>query len=246
MVSIHTLQDGPQPHAWTVSGGRGLSDRCQSSVDLADIGRGLSVSDSVDILGLLLPEGSRPEEIWTRGPDLTAIFRPADNRRLRVTAMWRLGSPDLAEQQVRTWQLVLSAQTAMLSTSAELTVVSQVPQGMAPLWGCWRDATVVWQGQPTKTASCWQTRLATTDGAVSRLLFAIHPDEAGCIEAEPAPNGGSRISCQLFPSDVEKGVLLRSRVLVGIGPETEDVNRSASWVDLLVRRFAEMKPILTT
>ncbi len=246
MPSIPTLRHEPQSHAWTVSGCHGSADGFQTSTNLGDIGRGLSVADTADILGLLLPEGCRPEEIWTRGPDLTAIFRPADNRQLRVTAMWRLGSPDLSKHQVRTWQLVLSAQTAMLSTSAGLTVLSHVSRGMAPLWGCWRNATVAWRSHPEEAASCWQTRLATTDGAASRLLVAIHPDDAGCLESEPAANGGSRISCHLFPSHVEKGVLLRSRVLVGIGPETGDRNQSASWVDLLVRQFAEMRPILTT
>jgi putative heme iron utilization protein len=55
---------------------------------------------------------------------------------------------------------------------------------------------------------------------------------------------GSRttISCWLFSSAVEKGVLLRSRVLAAIGPTANDT----AWAAALAAAFAHSPPILTT
>ena len=49
------------------------------------------------------------------------------------------------------------------------------------------------------------------------------------------------VECWLFSSTVEKGVLLRSRVLAAVGPSVGDTD----WATPLADRFAASAPILS-
>ena len=117
-----------EPPRWRLSGMQATDEIAQARVNLAEPHLGLVVPDGdaeMRLLGLELPEGCRPTEVWSRGADLTAVYEPGDDRQLRVTAMWRAAVADEQLPGVRSWQMVLSAQTSRLSSLAELSVRPQ-------------------------------------------------------------------------------------------------------------------------
>ncbi|MFM7412364.1 MAG: hypothetical protein ACKO6E_04050 [Planctomycetota bacterium] len=73
------------------------------------------------------------------------------------------------------------------------------------------------------------------------MLVAVHPVDLRRIDAE-IRDSVARIECRLFASAVEKGVLLRSRVLAAIGPRSGD----EAWAAALLAAFAESPAPLTT
>lgn len=193
--------------------------------------------------GQVAAEGvERPTEHWLRGADVTAVYEPADPRRLRATAMWRpFPAPDLPA-----WELVASAQTSLRVSDAALAVVSDVAAAeilcsAAPLdagsWqplgtdaACGRDTTAVLVRRPAP------------DGAsATSVLLVVHPEDARTITITQG-NGRTGVSCWLFSATIEKGVLLRGRVLAAIGPAAGD----QAWAARLAGEFAASAPPLTT
>jgi len=176
------------------------------------------------LLGIDLRSGVRLTEHWIRGSDLTAVYEPIDARRLRSTAMWRLtsaaGVPPLPPG-VSAWELVLSAQTSLLQSDSTLSVVSEIAAAdvVAPA----------------------DNRVLARRGDGTTTVVIVHPDDVRRITVD---RHGLRatISCWLFSSAVEKGVLLRSRVLAAIGPTADDT----IWTAALAAAFAQSPPILTT
>ncbi len=167
-----------------------------------------------------------PTDRWVRGDDVVAVYEPRDPRSLKATAMWRrwpTGSP-----AVVAWELVVSCQTSLLASDATVIVRSRVPAG-----------EII---SPTAAAA-----LARSAPGPS-VLVATHPLEARRLAIRPDPLGGPEftapvaIECHLFPSVVEKGVLLRGRVLAAVGPRENDAEWSAGLLD----RFAASPPPLTT
>lgn len=191
----------------------------------------------VSLLGLVLdPAAERaageridvipPTDRWVRGNDVVAVYEPQDPRSLKATAMWRrwpTGSPAVAA-----WELVVSCQTSLLASDATVIVRTLVPAGdiFSP------------------TAAAALVRPASGPS----VLVATHPLEARRLAILPDSLGGPgvtapfAIECHLFPSVVEKGVLLRGRVLAAVGPRENDAEWSAGLLD----RFAASPPPLTT
>ena len=56
----------------------------------------------------------------------------------------------------------------------------------------------------------------------------------------------TQIRCRLFPRDLEKGVLLRSRVLVAVGSAVGADPPACGWDDAVLQQFATSEPILTS
>jgi hypothetical protein len=79
------------------------------------------------------------------------------------------------------------------------------------------------------------------DDATS-VLIATHPGDAGGLVATSAAIDRVRIECPLFASRVEKGVLLRGRVLAAIGPRDGD----EAWAATVAAAFAASPPLLET
>ncbi len=191
----------------------------------------------VSLLGLVLdPAAERaagehddmipPTDRWVRGDDVVAVYEPQDPRSLKATAMWRrwpTGSP-----AVVAWELVVSCQTSLLASDATVIVRSLVPAGeiISP-------TAAAALARPTSGPSV----LVATHPLEARRL-AIREDSPDRPEAMPPV----AIECHLFPSVVEKGVLLRGRVLAAVGPRENDTEWSADLLD----RFAASPPPLTT
>lgn len=234
-----------EPAPWTLSADHSLAATAGTTLNLTDAATGLIVDEGVHVLGLKLPAGCGPVEAWPRGADLTAVYEPTDDRQLRITAMWRLGFTSPATNDIRSWQMVLSAQTALLTSTAEISVLSEVCGVHATVAGHWAGETVAWERPGEQPATCLRVSYCTRDGRTRCVVIAIHPDDPGAIDQHSLEDGSLQVCCRLFPSDVEKGVLLRSRVLVAVGPHDTPEQAEGDWSADLLRQFAGSPPVLT-
>jgi hypothetical protein len=190
------------------------------------------------LLGLDLRSECRLTDHWLRGDDVTAVYESADARHLRTTAMWRLHRSDGA---TRAWELIASAQTSLLQSDSVLAVVSEI-DATDILWGTYRDGAMQWHAAESADATCVLLgRSGATGSGDTSVLVAAHPGDARRMTAR---RDGTRVvvECWLFSTALEKGVLLRSRVLAAVGP-TADATR---WAGDLAVKFAVSPPMLTT
>jgi hypothetical protein len=215
---------------WTLTGhlARATQHDACGTVDLDEPQGGIAIESNRGgagdhLLGLDLRSECRLAEHWIRGRDVTAVYEPGDARRLRATAMWRLAAAtaESTDRRVAAWELVVSAQTSLLESDPTLAVVSSVA------------ATDI---RPLESNGLLARR---DDG--SSVVVIVHPDDLRTIEFEQQ-GPRATICCELFSSAVEKGVLLRSRVLAAIGPSADDT----AWAAALARSFAASPPMLTT
>ncbi|MFM8290136.1 MAG: hypothetical protein ACKOC4_00370 [Planctomycetia bacterium] len=211
-------------------------------LDLDAPGRGLVLDAGRDrILGVDLRSACGPSEHWLRGPDLIAVYEPADPRRLRATAMWRLLPATVAPPDVA-WELTLSAQTSLVQSDAVLSVVSDVGcLDLRSRVAAGRWTNVPPDGQPTEDATCLLVRRpAAAADPPATLLVAVHPADARRI-AVRRQDGRVEVACWLFSTAIEKGVLMRGRVLAAIGPTHCD----EAWAERAIEAFACSPPPLT-
>jgi hypothetical protein len=209
-------------------------DRPRQGMTLA----GESVSTPSTLLGIDLRSEYRLTDHWLRGDDVTAVYETADARHLRTTAMWRLHSFDSA---TRAWELIASAQTSLLQSDSVLAVVSEI-DATEILWGTCSDGVMQWHTDPSPEATCVLLGRGGATGSVhTSVLVAAHPGDARRMTVR---RDGTRIvvECWLFSTALEKGVLLRSRVLAAVGPAAT----ATHWAGDLAAKFAASPPMLTT
>lgn len=244
----HHRPSGPPPASadascWAVSGRRGHDPRpgCPATVDLDAPGSGVVLGDAAvheHVLGVQLQPSWRLADHWARGADVTAIYESHDSRHLRATAMWRLQP---CTDGARGWQAIISTQTSLLHSDSILAVTSTLrcDPGDTWLWGRCGDGTVHWQATADADATC--VFLRRTGANATSVLVAAHPDEVDRLDAR-AHQGRATVTCWLFAAALEKGVLLRSRVLAAVGSARED----ESWATAAAAEFAALPPMLTT
>jgi hypothetical protein len=231
--------------AWIATGTR-LTDSRSASPAAIDLDRprqgitlaGQGQSSANSLLGLDLRSECRLTDHWVRGDDVTAVYESADARHLRTTAMWRLHPSDGA---TRAWELIASAQTSLLQSDSVLAVVSEI-EATDILWGTCTKGAVRWHADPSPEATCVLMRQDGTDTSDSTsVLVAAHPGDARRMTAR---RDGKRVvvECWLFSTELEKGVLLRSRVLAAVGPAAN----ATDWAGDLAAKFAVSPPMLTT
>lgn len=171
---------------------------------------------------------------WVRCDDVVAVYRPGDPRRLEATAMWRrLASDRLA------WELVLSAQTALVESDGSLAVTCDVTSGDVAV-GRVDEGTLQWSPLGDAATCPPDATNILVQRPHDAVLIAVHPSDARRIVVTPR-NGRLHIGCWLFSAAIEKGVLHRGRVLAAIGPK-----ETTNWADALITEFAESPPPLTT
>ena len=231
--------------AWDATGTRLIDSRSASpaAIDLDQPRQGITVTrsgvaGSDSLLGLDLRSDCRLTDHWVRGDDVTAVYETVDARHLRTSAMWRLHPSD---EGTRAWQLIASAQTSLLQSDSVLAVVSEI-EASDILWGTCTDGTVQWHADPSPEATCILLRRGgATDSDSTSVLVAAHPGDARRLTVR---RDGARIviECWLFSTELEKGVLLRSRVLAAIGPAAT----ATRWAGDLAAMFAASPPMLTT
>ena len=236
----------PAATAHWLATGRRMTDAgsvIPAAVDLDQPRHGITlsgegVSSPRTLLGLDLRSECRLTDHWVRGDDVTAVYETADARHLRTTAMWRLHSSDAA---TRAWELVASAQTSLLQSDSVLAVVSEI-DATDIVWGTCTDGTVQWHADPLPDATCVLLGRGKAAGSGSTsVLVAAHPGDARRVTVR---RDGQRVvvECWLFSTELEKGVLLRSRVLAAVGPAAD----ATRWAGDLAAKFAASPPMLTT
>lgn len=234
--------------------GRRLADTRSAipvSLDLDQPRQGICIEASGaaapdGLLALDLRSEYRLADHWLRGDDVTAVYelagKPAGElaaaHHLRTTAMWRLHP---AASGTSAWQLIVSSQTSQLQCDASLVVSSEIA-GTDILWGICLDGGVHWQLDPSPKANCLLLRRGGSSSADGgSVLVAAHPGECRRVSARQEC-GRTTVECSLFSPALEKGVLLRSRMLAAIGPATDDTE----WAGQLAAAFAASPPMLTT
>jgi hypothetical protein len=220
--------------AGTVATVRAADTTARLDLTAPDAGLAIAAEDRVDhLLGIdLHAAAGAPVDDWVRGGDLIAVYEPDDARRLRATAMWRVRPAAVAA-----WELVISAQTALLHADAALAVVSEVA-GTDVRWTA-ADARWMPPGEsrplPAEAVAVLVRRAATA------ALVAVHPQDPRRVVVT-SDGGRVRIECGIFPAAIEKGVILRSRVLAAVGA----ARGAESWAGDICKAFAASPPFLDT
>jgi hypothetical protein len=264
------------PHAtghpgWSLTGSvASLTDAADATVarvDLGQPGAGIMIvpaalsghrptpSPAADpagdhVLGLDLHGPARLVDHWIRGGDLAATYEPGDGRSLRATAMWRSPGAEVdATAGLRSWEVIVSAQTALLHADAGLAVACDLRAAQVA-WGTLAAAgpaeRVAWSATAHErwaphARAVLVRRAAAPAATATSVLVAVHANDGLGIAAWLA-GGRARVECRLFNAALEKGVLLRSRVLAVIGPAANDT----SWADRVVRAYLALPPMLDT
>jgi len=241
-----SMKPPPSAPAWSLAGRHAtcLHGGLAAVLDLDALRTGLAVlqpgATAADhLLGVDLDAESRCVDAWCRGGDFTAVHETLDGGRLRATAMWR-ATPPWLDGTHGAWcrELVVSAQTPILETAPQIGVVADIAAE--------RVAPVAWAAGHLEPASPGVEPhgfLITVPGDRA-VLFLVHPLDARAATAAIVA-GRARITATLFPSAVEKGVLLRSRVLAAIGP-ARTATGPGSWAATIATAFATSEPVLTT
>ena len=227
----------PAP-AWTIVD-RTAAAAAGARLDLDAPARGLVLPTGDALLGIDLRTPCRAGDHWMRGDDLIAVYEPADARRLRATAMWRPFHVPAAAA-CTAWELTLSAQTALVQSDSALAVTADVAGGDVR-WS--RDAagtTRAGGDEPPAEATCLLLRCRTAASAPV-ILIAAHPADARRLLFRRTAGGRVEVACWLFSSAIEKGVLLRGRVLAAVGPAKD----AEAWAATLLSAFAAAPPPLT-
>lgn len=208
----------------------------EGRLDLAapEAGLEIATADGVDrLLGVdLHGAAGAPVDQWARGGDLVAIYEPDDPRRLRATAMWRVGPAASAA-----WELVISAQTALLHADAALAVVSDVAGGDVH----WAAADGRWMPLAESRPLPPEAVTVLVRRAATAAVVAVHPQDPRRIVVA-GTDGRVRIRCGIFPAAIEKGVILRSRMLAAVG----GARGAESWAADACAAFAASPPFLDT
>jgi len=212
--------------------------------------------DGDRLLGIDLHGAARLVDHWARGHDLTAIYEAAPDRHLRATAMWRpLGGELAAVEPFRCWEVIVSAQTPLLHEDAALAVVCDLEAeaiasgtlaGTANGHGDRPARAVEWSAfaaglRAPQAVAVLARRPARYRGPASSVVVVLHAGDAAGLTAS-ITTSRARVVCPLFGMPLEKGVLLRSRVLAAIGPAALDTE----WAERLVRGYRALPPMLDT
>jgi len=239
---------GHHAPAWRIHGGRAeavvrpgvpAGPAGPVAIDLAAPAGGLATAGGDRLLGIDIGVEHEPRDAWVRGDDLVATWESGDERDLVTTALWRRdGAPGLVvDAGIDAFVIVASATTRLLQADSTLAVTSSLAAD-AVLSARWDGAK---PGRPTEKIDPRDGIHLVRRGDGTSVLIAIHPADH---QASTIVRAGDRvrIACWLFAAGVEKGVLLRSRVLAAVGPAEGDLE----WTRALSARFADLPPELST
>lgn len=174
-------------------------------------------------------------ESYIRGRDLVAIYAQTPQRTVQPTYYWRV----LENRDLAGIELMISMQTSLLDSDPSLTART-VCHGAAHWLTEPGTATMIkddtWQS-PTATKGFFLFRLA--DGtSYAEMVFP-----ADFLGASVVSDDGARhLTYQMFPEDLEKGVIRRGRIRAFFLPTEGDV--AAVW-DAYTELCAEEPPLTT-
>jgi hypothetical protein len=241
------MNASPLAAAWSLATERAscTAGGMSSVIDLAVPQSGLAVvrpgaAEPDRLLGVELDPACACADAWCRGSDVTAMYETRDGGRLRATAMWR-AQPAWLDATVGAWcrEVIVSAQTALLESMPQISVSADVAgDSVVPV--AYRAGRLEFSLTRDQEPHGF---LVSGPGDLA-VVFLVHPVDARGATAR-ADAGRVHIAARLFPTAVEKGVLLRSRVIAAIGP-ARDATAPGSWLPTLATAFATSPPVLTT
>jgi hypothetical protein len=209
---------------------------------------------AVHLLGPNLPKIENAAELsarldaYTRCGDLVGIYAPIEEHPFRSQAYWRLGSHELTSRGATAFEaieLVASKQTDLLDSRPDLTVTSTMPVSSA--WQLKMEqgefAEIELSHAITVSRrdglSCFVFRLSGEQFSYAEIVYPLDFDTT---EIVPTAAGQVSVKHHLFAHRLEKGVILRARVLGLILPREGDLQTAA----LHYASFAASDPPLTT
>jgi hypothetical protein len=183
--------------------------------------------DGLRLLALSSPaarktSSARLVESFARGGDLIARYADWPEVAMQAQLAWRTASPFFANV-LAAIELVVSVETSLLDSCPTMAIVSQVPAQAAlnlPVRSS-TFANIDWGEIPAgnATTGCYLFRL---DNPRLSLVQAVHPVDAPTNRLEPSPDSKDRetnnylLRHELFAARLEKGVILRARVLAAL------------------------------
>jgi hypothetical protein len=184
--------------------------------------------DGLRLLALTSPaarktSSARLVESFARGGDLIARYADWPEVAMQAQLTWRTASPFFANV-LAAIELVVSVETSLLDSCPTMAIVTHVPAQAGlnlPVRGSEAFAEIDRGQVPAGTAAtgCYLFRL---DNPRSSLVQAVHPVDAPTNRLEPLPDstGGETnnylLRHELFAARLEKGVILRARVLAAL------------------------------
>lgn len=211
----------------------------------------------VQLLGLNLPEVSSQTagaalECYTRCGDLVGIYGPTDSHPFRSQTYWRLTSHRTDDERfpaVAAIELTAAKQTELLDSRPDLSVESYLPFMTA-----WRLIDV--NKSQFETINVGSQPTFSRPGDLACFLFRLPGEQLSYVEmVYPLDFETSRFACEphggqnwvstrhdLFVHRLEKGVILRARVLGLLLARDNDMPAAAAHY----AAFAASAPPLTT
>lgn len=204
----------------------------------------------VDVPAITVQNPHEAADWYERCGDLVATYAQTDSRPFRTQVYWRTESFQAAEA-LAAIELVASVQTSLLDSHPQLTISSLLPStevlrlndpqtGSFVVVSC--SSKAPFQAGPSQCA-CYVLRLS---GGWSYAEM-VHPLDARESTVRPVVDREHgrelvEICHRLFTSELEKGVILRSRVLGLLLPRENDLALAAR----LYSQFSATEPPLTT
>ena len=234
---------------------RAIVDPGQPQQGLAEISVGADRLSGARLLGIATDSSSAGEETLgvenhVRGADFVSSYKESPNRPVRFEARWRAITPTPEEGCLGAVELLVSVQTHVLDGRAELSVrsglsVSETLRLLDPESLGYQPLDPRSVGpitlQPQQGPGCLLFRLPGVDLSYAEM---VHPADfrRGQLSSGPEQHGAIRLSHQLFPERLEKGVLLRARLQGVFLPRRQDVSIAAACYSA----FAAAEPPLST
>lgn len=197
-----------------------------------------------------------PADHYVRVGDLVATYADVPQAAMRTEIYWRgdvqLDAPAGIKPALGAVELMISVQTNMLDSRPHLVARSQLPAvqllqlvdeeqaEFAPLPAISGDA---FQGLPADRPRCVLLRLPTLDVSYAEM---VHPADPGRSEirrvSQPSQTPETfELRHHLFAAELEKGVILRARVLGVLLERAGDEAAAARYY----QAFAATAPPLT-
>lgn len=212
--------------------------------------------EDIQLLRINLPTPGKTSlaeglEAFARGGDLVGIYPPTTAYPFRSQAYWRLQSHDLiidGYEALAAIEAVASNQTDLLDSHPELSISSSLPATSAwqlnePSSGGFGAIDLSSPGSfdPSNSVGCFLFRIAGDKYSYAEMVYPLdfHRSEIAVVE-----RGGQKMvesTHHLFLAHLEKGVILRARVLGLLLPREQDMQAVAAHY----AAFAASDPPLT-
>jgi hypothetical protein len=191
------------------------------------------------LLGVELPSRACSNDVdhFVRGDDVIATYPETAEWPLRAQIYWRSGAIEPVGT-IAAIELIASMQTSLLDACPRLNAQSRLPGcetlrltdlGKGTFTNVTLPADHVWPhaGQ-TEQARCFLFRLTGTTLSYAEMVAPLGADQTQLDASRgKGANGPARLVHQLFTERLEKGVILRARVLGLLMERDGDLERAA-------------------